>query len=34
MLRPAILYKDNVLTKHAEVMYDPIYQYYFGYPSS
>lgn len=34
MIKPAILYKDNILTKYAEVMYDPTYQYYFGYPSS
>lgn len=34
MIKPAILYKDNILTKYAEVMYDPAYQYYFGYPSS
>lgn len=31
MLKPAQLYKDNILTKYAEHMYDIDYQWYYGY---
>lgn len=34
MLKPAILYKEQLMEKYSEIMYNPEYQYYFGYPSS
>lgn len=34
MIKPAILYKDQLLQKYSEIMYDVTYQYYFGYPSA
>lgn len=33
MIKPAILYKEQLLQKYSEIMYDITYQYYFGYPS-
>lgn len=34
MIKPAILYKEQLLQKYSEIMYDITYQYYFGYPST